>query len=75
MVVVRCARKLLDRLGHGRPRDVSSTTTLEEWYATILFTRQQQVVLLVNALTRLAVVTHGTWPRYLSGSRRGWRPC
>lgn len=55
MVVVRCTRKLLDRLGQFTSREVSTTTALGEWYATILFTKQQ-VVLLVNASTRLPVV-------------------
>lgn len=56
MVVIRCTRKLLDRLAHGRRSAVSSTTALGDWYATILFTRPQQVMLLVNAVTRLPVV-------------------
>lgn len=56
MVVIRCTRKLLDRLAHGRRSAVSSTTALGDWYATILFTRPQHVVLLVNAMTRLPVV-------------------
>jgi hypothetical protein len=56
VVVVRCTRKLLDRLGHGRRCDVSSTTALDDWYATILFTKPRHVVLLVNATTRLPVV-------------------
>ena len=56
MVVVRCTRKLLDRLGQGTPCEVTSTTTLGDWYATVLFTKPQHVVLLVNAATRLPVV-------------------
>ncbi len=56
MVVVRCTRKLLDRLGQGTPREVTSTTTLGDWYATVLFTKPQHFVLLVNAATRLPVV-------------------
>lgn len=56
MVVVRCTRKLLDRIGRLAPYETSSTTALGEWYATILFTRPQQVVLLGNATTRLPVV-------------------
>ncbi len=35
---------------------MTSTTTLGDWYATILFTKPHHVVLLVNAATRLSVV-------------------
>ena len=56
MVVVRCTRKLLDRLGQRPRSDATSTTILGDWYATILFTKPQQVILLVNAATRLPVV-------------------
>ena len=56
MVVVRCTQKLRDRLGRFTPCEASSTTALGDWYATILFTRPQQVLLLVNAVTRLPVV-------------------
>ena len=56
MVVVRCTRRLLQRLGRRPARNVSSTTALGDWYATILFTRPHHVVLLVNATTRLPVV-------------------
>ena len=56
MVVIRCTRKLLHRLGRHPSPDASSTTTLGDWYATILFTKPHQVILLVNATTRLPVV-------------------
>ena len=56
MVVVRCTRKLLDRLGLVTSSEMRSTTALGDWYATILFTNPQHVVLLVNASTRLPVV-------------------
>ena len=56
MVVIRCTRKLLDRLRRFTPSEASSTTALGDWYATILFTKPQHVVLLVNATTRLPVV-------------------
>ena len=56
MVVVRCTRKLLDRLGQRAPSEVTSTTALGDWYATVLFTKPRHVVLLVNAATRLPVV-------------------
>ena len=56
MVVIRCTRKLLHRLGRHPGSDASSTTTLGDSYATILFTKPQQVILLVNATTRLPVV-------------------
>jgi hypothetical protein len=56
MVLIRCTRKLLHRLAQPTSCEVSTTTALGEWYATILFTKPQQVVLLVNAATRLPVV-------------------
>jgi hypothetical protein len=56
MVVVRCTRKLLDRLAQRTLCEVTSTTTLGDWYATILFTKPRHVVLLVNAATRLSGV-------------------
>lgn len=56
MVVVRCTSKLLHRLGRHPRSAAVSTTTLGDWYATLLFTRPQQVILLVNATTRLPVV-------------------
>jgi hypothetical protein len=56
MVVLRCTRKLRDRLGTPMSVAGRSTTLLGDWYATILFTRPQQVVLLVNEVTRFPVV-------------------
>lgn len=56
MVVRRCTHKLLDRLRRATPSAAPSTTSLGDWYATILFTKPQHGVLLVNATTRLPVV-------------------
>lgn len=56
MVVVLCTRKLLDRLGQRTSSDVTSTSALGDWYATILLTNPQHVVLPVNAATRLSAV-------------------
>jgi len=39
MAVLRCTRKLLDRLGQHRPSEVTSTTSLGDRYATVLFTK------------------------------------
>jgi hypothetical protein len=57
MLVLRCTRKLLNRL-HLKPDGVeaASTTVLGDWYATVLVLRPAHLVLLVNVPTRLPVV-------------------
>jgi hypothetical protein len=57
VVVMRCTRKLLARL--GTPPVVASgrsTTILGDWYADLLYLRPRQLVLLVNAETRLPLL-------------------
>jgi len=57
MLVLRCTRKLLDRLRiEPATTDGPSTTVLGDWYATILPVRPAHLVLLVNERSRLPVV-------------------
>jgi hypothetical protein len=57
MLILRCTRKLLDRLpAPSAADDAASTTLLGDWYATILMVRPAHLVLLVNEMTRLPVV-------------------
>lgn len=57
MLVLRCTRKLLDRLRvETVPTDAPSTTVLGDWYANILLNRPAHLVLLVNERSRLPVV-------------------
>jgi hypothetical protein len=55
MLVLRCTRKLLERLP-AFPAPAVSTTVLGDWYATILMVRPAHLVLLVNERSRLPVV-------------------
>lgn len=54
MVVIRGTRKFLDRVGPAGEPDTASTTTLGDWFATVMFWRPQ-VALFVNATTLLPV--------------------
>jgi len=57
MVIFRCTRTLLSRLGEPLTgTDQRSTGVLGDWYATILITRPRRVLLLVSETTRLPVV-------------------
>lgn len=58
MVTLRCTRKLLVKLGvlPANVEDVRSTTRLGDWYADILFTARQHVVLCVSEHARVPVV-------------------
>jgi hypothetical protein len=57
LVVMRCTRKLLARLRISpEPVAERSTTILGDWYADLLYMRPQQLVLLVNAETRLPLL-------------------
>ena len=58
MFVFRCTRKLLTRLGEPAADVVPglSTTTLGDWYADILVTARQHVVLCVSEHARVPVV-------------------
>ena len=54
MMIVRATKRLLQRLPASRQQDGErSTTVLGDWYATALFWKPQQVVLLVNEATLL----------------------
>ena len=56
MVIVRGTKKLLDRVGPPGPElSEGSTTSLGEWFATMLFWKPQ-VALFLNKLTLLPVV-------------------
>ncbi len=56
MLIVRATKKLLDRLGPPGPMaELTSTTLLGDWYATVWFWRPQ-VVLLVSEVTLLPVL-------------------
>ena len=54
MVIIRGTRKFLDRAGFPSEPDTASTTTLCDWFATVMFWRPQ-VALFVNATTLLPV--------------------
>jgi hypothetical protein len=57
MYAIRCTQKLLDR---GAPPPVQSptapTTVLGDWYANIIFTRPEQLVICISQKTLLPVV-------------------
>ena len=57
MFAVRCTRKLLDR---GAPRPlvtpVAPTTILGDWYANIVFTRPEYLVVCISEKTLLPVI-------------------
>ncbi len=54
MFAVRATRKLLDRCGGPSSDEQPTTTTLGDWYATVLYWRPQ-IALFVNEPTRLPV--------------------
>jgi hypothetical protein len=58
MLVLRCTRKLLDRVGPPVANPPQSTTVLGEWYAKPFAVAQRRFILLVNASTRIAVVMY-----------------
>ena len=55
MLTVRCTQKLLRRLDY-REETSAPTTILGDWYANILFSRPQQLVLCVSERSLLPVV-------------------
>src|SRR3990172_729756 len=55
MLTVRCTQKLLRRLD-CREETSAPTTVLGDWYANILFSRPQQLVLCVSERSLLPVV-------------------
>jgi hypothetical protein len=60
MVVFRCTRKLLQRVGHTAANDQGesskSTTRLGDWFANVIGVRRQHVVLAVSGVTLLPVL-------------------
>jgi hypothetical protein len=54
MVIIRGTRKFLDRVGPPSEPQTASTTTLGDWFATVVFWRPQ-LALFVNATTLLPV--------------------
>lgn len=55
MVTLRCTRKLLRRLAQSE-QSTAPTTVLGDWYANVLFSRPQQLVLCVSERSLLPVV-------------------
>ena len=57
MFTLRCTRKLLRRLGTTPSSEfVAPTTVLGDWYANLLYTRPQQLVLAMNERSLLCVL-------------------
>lgn len=57
MVTLRCTQKLLRRLSEPPTEDpLKPTTLLGDWYANILFSKSQQLVLCISERTLLPVV-------------------
>ena len=57
MYTLRCTRKLLRRRGRTPSSElVAPTTVLGDWYANLLYTRPQQLVLAMNERSLLCVV-------------------
>lgn len=57
MFSVRCTRKLLKRGAPKKlPVPVPATTVLGDWYANIVFTRPEQLVVCISARTLLPVI-------------------
>jgi len=59
MLVIRCTRKLLDRIGPPAPDPPPSTTLLGDWYAKPFGIAQRRYVVLISAATRIAVLMPG----------------
>jgi hypothetical protein len=59
MIVIRCTRKLLDRVGPPVPDPPPSTTLLGDWYAKPFGIAQRRYIILASALSRIAVLMPG----------------
>ena len=66
MVVIRCAQKLLRRIGPAQPTTVTSTAKLGDWSANLLGVGQRRFVLLVSEPTRLPVLVRASEVRILA---------
>jgi uncharacterized protein DUF6933 len=57
MIIVRCTQKLLKRLGFPSNNETHpSTSVLGDWYANLIYTRPQQLVLCMNERSLLVVL-------------------
>ena len=57
MYTLRCTRKLLRRLGETpSSASIAPSTVLGDWYANLLYTRPQQLVLAMNERSLLCVL-------------------
>lgn len=58
MVVIRCTKKLLDRVKPTvlAPVDAAGDNLLGDWYATVLFVRPAWLVVAVSSRTLLPVI-------------------
>lgn len=60
MIVLRCTTKLLDKLGvTPDANDLRSSSSLGDWYATLLRTRRGHFVLAIARTTLLPIVVTG----------------
>ena len=53
---LHCTRKLLDRIGEPTAERTPPTTRLGDWYANLLFTRPEQLVIALSERTLLPVI-------------------
>jgi hypothetical protein len=68
VVTLRCTRKLLRRLkAPTKAETLSSTTTLGDWYATLIPLRPHQLVLCLNERSLLSVLVAAAPGESLSG--------
>jgi len=59
LLVLRCTRRLLDRVGPPVADPPESTTVLGDWYAKPFGVAQKRFVLMISGRTRIAVVIPG----------------
>ena len=57
MITLRCTRKLLNRAGVSAKAEATQpTSVLGDWYANLIYSRPQQLVLCMNERSLLVVV-------------------
>jgi hypothetical protein len=66
MVIIRCTRKLLQRIGPPSPDSPPSTTLLGDWYAGPVAIGHQRLLLLISARSRLPVILPGRDVKHLA---------
>jgi len=59
LIVIRCTRKLLERVGPPAPDPLPSTTVLGDWYAKPFGIAQRRYIVLVSARSRIVVLMPG----------------